>query len=68
MVDPLLVGDAETVAEKILTINRDLGGISRITFQMSIATLPHAKLMHAIEILGTQVAPIVRSRLAASTA
>jgi len=64
----LLIGDAETVAEKILTINEALGGISRLTFQMSVASLPHAKLMHAIEILGTQVAPIVRSRLAASTA
>src|SRR5271154_6955375 len=56
----LLIGDAETVAEKILTINQDLGGISRLTFQMSVASLPHAKLMHAIEILGSQVAPTVR--------
>jgi probable LLM family oxidoreductase len=60
----LLVGDAETVAEKIVRINKDLGGVSRITFQMSIATLSHAKLMHAIEILGAQVAPIVRRQLA----
>jgi probable LLM family oxidoreductase len=64
----LIIGDAETVAEKILTINQDLGGISRLTFQMSIASLPHAKLMHAIEILGAHVAPIVRTRLAASPA
>jgi probable LLM family oxidoreductase len=62
----LIIGDAETVAEKILTINHDLGGISRLTFQMSIATLSHAKLMRAIEILGTQVAPIVRTQLTAS--
>jgi probable LLM family oxidoreductase len=64
----LIIGDAETAAEKILRLNEDLGGISRLTFQMSIATLPHAKLMRAIEILGTQVAPIVRSKLAVSTA
>ena len=64
----LIIGDAETVAEKILTINQDLGGISRLTFQMSVASLPHAKLMHAIEILGAQVAPVVRTRLAASPA
>jgi probable LLM family oxidoreductase len=64
----LIVGDAETVASKILRLNEDLGGVSRLTFQMSIATLPHAKLMHAIEILGTQVAHTVRSKLAASTA
>ena len=62
----LIVGDAETVAEKILTINEDLGGISRLTFQMSVASLPHAKLMHAIEILGARVAPIVRKQLASS--
>ena len=64
----LIIGDAETVAEKILTINQDLGGISRLTFQMSVASLPHAKLMHAIEILGAQVAPVVRTKLAASPA
>jgi probable LLM family oxidoreductase len=64
----LIIGDAETAAEKILRLNEDLGGVSRLTFQMSIATLPHAKLMHAIEILGAQVAPMVRSKLAASTA
>jgi probable LLM family oxidoreductase len=64
----LIIGDADTVAEKVLTINQDLGGISRLTFQMSVASLPHAKLMHAIEILGAQVAPIVRTKLAASPA
>ncbi len=41
----LLVGDPETVAEKILGVNESLGGISRLTFQMSVADLPHAKLM-----------------------
>jgi probable LLM family oxidoreductase len=60
----LLIGDAETVAEKILYVNEALGGISRITFQMSVSELPHRKLMHAIEILGTGVAPIVRKQLA----
>src|SRR3989441_1650861 len=60
----LIVGDPETVAEKILHMNDSLGGISRLTFQMSVAALPHAKLMHAIELLGTRVAPIVRTALA----
>jgi hypothetical protein len=41
------------------------GGISRLTFQMSVAALPHAKLMRAIELLGTRVAPLVRTALAA---
>jgi hypothetical protein len=59
----LLIGDAKTVAKKILYVNEVLGGISRVTFQMGVSTLPHEKMLHAIEILGTQVAPIVRSEL-----
>ena len=63
----LLIGDAETVAEKILYDNEVLGGISRITFQMGVSTLPHEKMLRAIEILGTRVAPIVRKELAAAS-
>jgi probable LLM family oxidoreductase len=61
----LLIGDAPTVTEKILYINEALGGIARITFQMGVSTLPHAKMMRAIEILGTRVAPMVREELPA---
>jgi alkanesulfonate monooxygenase SsuD/methylene tetrahydromethanopterin reductase-like flavin-dependent oxidoreductase (luciferase family) len=60
----LIVGDPETVAAKILHVNESLGGISRLTFQMSVAALPHAKMMRAIELLGTRVAPLVRKALA----
>ena len=60
----LLVGNAEEVAEKIVRYNRTLGGISRLTFQMNAASLPHAKLMRAIEAIGTRVVPAVRERLA----
>jgi probable LLM family oxidoreductase len=60
----LLIGDAETVAKKILNVNEALGGISRITFQMGVSTLPHQKMLRAIEILGTRVAPLVREQLA----
>jgi probable LLM family oxidoreductase len=60
----LLIGDAPTIAKKILYVNEALGGISRITFQMGVSTLPHQKMLHAIEILGTQVAPIVRNAIA----
>ncbi len=58
-----LIGDPERVAEKILIINESLGGISRISFQMSIASLPHKQLLHAIELLGTKVAPLVHAAL-----
>ena len=62
----LLVGDPETVVEKILQVNEALGGISRLTFQMSVAALPHAKMLRAIELLGTEVAPMIRKALASS--
>jgi probable LLM family oxidoreductase len=62
----LLVGDAETVATKILYVNEVLGGISRVTFQMGVSTLPHQKMLRAIETLGTRVAPIIRRERAAS--
>ncbi len=60
----LMVSDPETVAAKLLQMNEALGGISRISFQMSVAALRHDKLMHAIELLGTRVAPIIRKALA----
>ena len=60
----LLVGDPETVVEKILHVNEALGGISRLSFQMSVAALPHPKMLRAIELLGTEVAPMVRNSLA----
>src|SRR5467141_1354657 len=59
----LLIGDAKTVAKKILYVNEVLGGISRVTFQMGVSTLPHQKMLDAIKILGTQVAPFVRNEL-----
>ena len=63
----LLIGDAATIVEKILYVNEVLGGLSRITFQMGVSTLPHEKMLRAIEILGTRVAPMVRHELAAAT-
>jgi probable LLM family oxidoreductase len=57
----LVVGGPETVIEKIRHYDRALGGITRLSFQMSVAGLPHAKLMRAIELAGTQVAPSLRA-------
>jgi probable LLM family oxidoreductase len=57
----LIVGSAEEVAEKILRHSEALGGISRIAFQMDTADVPHEKLMHAIELIGTRVKPLVQS-------
>ena len=63
----LLVGDVEEVVEKIVRYSEVLGGISRLTFQMNVASLPHAKLMQAIEAIGTRVVPALRERLAAES-
>ena len=60
----LLVGNAEEVTEKIVRHSEALGGISRLTFQMNAASLPHAKLMKAIEAIGTRVAPALNQGLA----
>jgi probable LLM family oxidoreductase len=57
----LLVGEPEAVAEKMLGVADALGGIARISFQMSVAALPHEKLVRAIELLGTKVRPLVRA-------
>jgi probable LLM family oxidoreductase len=61
-----LIGDAETVAKKIQYVDKALGGISRITFQMGVSTLPHQNMLRAIEILGTRVAPVIRKYLVAT--
>lgn len=55
----LLVGGPEEVAEKINRHSEALGGISRVTFQMDNADLSHAKLMQAIELLGSRVSPLL---------
>jgi probable LLM family oxidoreductase len=60
----LLVGNAEEVVEMIVRYREVLGGISRLSFQMNAASLPHAKLMRAIEAIGTRVVPALRERLA----
>ena len=56
----LLVGSPAAVAEKIQRHAAALGGISRITFQMDAAALPHEKLLQATDLLGTRVAPLLR--------
>jgi probable LLM family oxidoreductase len=59
----LLVGNPEEIVEKITRHSKSLGGISRITFMMNPASLPHEKLMQAIRLIGTRVAPALRKEL-----
>jgi probable LLM family oxidoreductase len=56
----LLVGSPEEVATKIQRHSEALGGISRVTFQQDVATLPHARILESIELIGTRVAPLLR--------
>ncbi|MEO5682417.1 MAG: LLM class flavin-dependent oxidoreductase [Chitinophagaceae bacterium] len=58
----LLVGGPEDIAEKILRHSDALGGISRVTFQMDSAGLSHEQLLHAIELIGTRVKPLVEKQ------
>jgi probable LLM family oxidoreductase len=59
----LLVGSPDEVADKIIRFSEALGGVSRFTFQMNAASLPHTKLTRAIELIGTRVVPTVRKEL-----
>ncbi len=54
-----MVGDPETVAKKILSYDAKLGGISRMTFQMSVASLPHDQALKSIELIGKEVIPLL---------
>jgi len=63
----LLIGNPEEVTEKIVRHSEALGGISRLTFQMNAASLPHGKLMRAIEAIGTRVAPALKGELAGAS-
>jgi probable LLM family oxidoreductase len=58
------IGSPEQVIEKIL-YQHDLFHHDRFLIQFSVGVLPHDKLMRAIELFGTQVAPVVRAELQA---
>jgi probable LLM family oxidoreductase len=56
-----LIGDPRTVIDKIRSADEALGGISRLTFQMSSAMLETAAMQRSITMLGTEVAPAIRA-------
>jgi probable LLM family oxidoreductase len=55
----IIVGGPDTVIEKVRHYEEVLGGISRLHFQMSVASLSHAKLLSAIRLLGERVRPVL---------
>ena len=57
------VGSPEQVAEKIL-MEHDLFANQRYVGQVSVGAVPHADVMRAIELFGSEVAPLVRDEIA----
>jgi len=62
----LLVGAPDEIAAKILRHSEALGGISRITFMMNGASLPHLKLMSAMDLIASRIAPVLREEIASA--
>lgn len=55
----LLVGSPQQVIDKIL-YEKELFGLDRFLLHVSVGTMPHAQIMHSIELFGSQVAPVIR--------
>ncbi len=55
------IGDPVAVSTKIVSVSEALGGVDRISLQMTNWRLSHDNLLHGIELLGTEVAPAVRA-------
>jgi probable LLM family oxidoreductase len=53
------MGDPDTVATKLRRVSEQLGGVDRVSLQMTNPRLAHADLLRGIELLGTDVAPRV---------
>jgi alkanesulfonate monooxygenase SsuD/methylene tetrahydromethanopterin reductase-like flavin-dependent oxidoreductase (luciferase family) len=62
----LAVGSPEQVAEKIL-FQHEIFGHQRYLMQSSLGAAPHREVLRSIELLGTEVAPIVRAEVARRT-
>jgi probable LLM family oxidoreductase len=58
----LFVGSPQQVVEKIL-FQHEIFGHDRCLLQLTVGSMPHAKTLRAIELLGTEVAPAVRAAL-----
>ncbi|MFF2912455.1 LLM class flavin-dependent oxidoreductase [Paenibacillus sp. NPDC057934] len=62
----LAVGSPQQIIEKIL-YQHELFGHNRFMTQLDIGGLPYAKVASAIELLATEVAPVVRREIAKKT-
>ncbi|KQS00641.1 luciferase [Williamsia sp. Leaf354] len=62
----MFVGSPDTVAEKIARVSDDLGGLARLTVQMTNTKLPHDAMLRGIELLGGSVKPAVAQLMGAN--
>jgi alkanesulfonate monooxygenase SsuD/methylene tetrahydromethanopterin reductase-like flavin-dependent oxidoreductase (luciferase family) len=53
----LLIGSPDEVIDKILRHSEALGGISRLSFMMNVASPPQVKMMRAIDAIGARIVP-----------
>ena len=58
----LYTGDVKTVAEKIILLRKKVG-ITRFMLHCPVGSMPHEDVMRSIELLGKEVAPIVREEI-----
>ena len=56
------VGSPQEVIEKIL-FQHEIFGHDRFLMQLTVGTLPHKKVLRAIELFGTEVAPVVKREI-----
>jgi len=63
----LLVGDVQEAIDKIL-FEHEIFSNDRFLIHLSVGTLPHDKVLRAIETFGTKVAPVIRRETAARAA
>jgi probable LLM family oxidoreductase len=61
----VFVGNPEEVARKIVLTHAEMQH-DRHIFQFDFSSVPQARVLESIELLGTEVLPLVRSELAAS--
>jgi probable LLM family oxidoreductase len=61
------VGNPDQIVEKIL-YQHSIFGHQRMLLQLGVGTIAHSKMMRAIELLGTHVAPVVRQEIRRRTA
>ena len=62
----LIIGNPQDVADKIIALHKIFGN-DRILVQMGLGSLPHRDMLRAIELMGKEVAPLVRKAIGAKS-